>query len=107
MKRYKLLTQDGYADFNFKVGEIYGEYEIPGSSNFSVEWLVSMYPADWQLIEEKQEKRPIMTYIILSVMMALYLYAGLAEINWPLIPATVFGFYLLFKNARNGRKQVL
>ena len=56
-----------------------------------------------ELIEEKQEKRPIMTYIILSAMCLLYLYAGLAEINWPLIPATIMGFYLLFKIDRNGR----
>ena len=64
---------------------------------------VNSYPKDWQLIEEKQEKRPIMTYIILSAMCLLYLYAGLAEINWPLIPATIMGFYLLFKIDRNGR----
>ena len=50
------------------------------------------------------EKRPIMSYIILSVMMLLYLYAGLAEINWPLIPATILGFYLLIKIERDGRK---
>ena len=77
MAKYKLLTQEGYADFNFKVGEI---------------------------CEENQEKRPIMSYIILSVMMLLYLYAGLAEINWPLIPATILGFYLLIKIERDGRK---
>ena len=53
----------------------------------TVENMVDTYPADWQLIEENKEKRPIMSYIILSVMMLLYLYAGLAEINWPLIPA--------------------
>ena len=47
-----------------------------------------------------------MTYIILSVMMALYIYAGLAEVNWPLIPATVMGYYLLFKIEKNGRKKV-
>ena len=35
------------------------------------------------------------------------LYAGLAEINWPLIPATILGFYLLIKNERNGRKKIL
>ena len=64
---------------------------------------VNSYPKDWQLIEEKQKKRPTMTYIILSAMCLLYLYAGLAEINWPLIPATIMGFYLLFKIDRNGR----
>ena len=69
--------------------------------------MVDAYPADWQLIEENKEKRPIMTYVILSVMMLLYLYAGLAEVNWPLIPATVMGYYLLFKIEKNGRKQVL
>ena len=106
MKRYKLLTQDGYADFNFKVGEVYAE-TAKSKAGLPVSYMAKTYPADWQLIEEKQEKRPIMTYIILSVIMALYLYAGLAEINWPLIPATVFGFYLLFKIERNGRKQVL
>ena len=64
---------------------------------------VNSYPKDWQLIEEKQKKRPTMTYIILSAMCLLYLYAGLAEINWPLIPATIMGFYLLIKIERNGR----
>ena len=69
--------------------------------------LTLLFPDDWQLIEEKQEKRPIMNYVILSAMMLLYLYAGLAEINWPLIPATILGFYLLIKNERNGRKKIL
>ena len=73
----------------------------------TVENLVDTYPDDWQLIEENQEKRPIMSYIILSVMMLLYLYAGLAETNWPLIPATILGFYLLIKNERNVRKKIL
>ena len=70
----------------------------------TVKNMADTYPADWQLIEEKQEKRPIMSYIILSVMMLLYLYAGLAETNWPLIPATILGFYLLIKIERDGRK---
>ena len=73
----------------------------------TVKNMVDTYPDDWQLVEEKQEKRPIMTYLILSAMMLLYLYAGLAEINWPLIPATILGFYLLIKNERNGRKKIL
>ena len=73
----------------------------------TVKNMVDTYPADWQLIEENKEKRPIMTYVILSVMMLLYLYAGLAETNWPLIPATILGFYLLIKNERNGRKKIL
>ncbi len=103
MKRYKLLTQDGYAKFNFEVGKVYDE-TAESCMGVTVKNMVDTYPADWQLIEEKQEKRPIMTCVILSVMMALYLYAGLAEINWPLIPATVLGFYLLFKIERNGRK---
>ena len=102
MKRYKLLTQDGYAAIGFKVGQIYNETERMGFG-IKVSAMVNSYPEDWQLIEEKQEKRPIMTYIILSVMMALYLYAGLAEINWPLIPATMIGFYFLIKIERNGR----
>ena len=102
MAKYKLLTQEGYATFNFKVGETYDE-TAESTMGVTVKNMVDTYPEDWQLVEEKQEKRPIMTYIILSVMMALYLYAGLWEINWPLIPATVIGFYLLFKNARNGR----
>ena len=106
MAKYKLLTQEGYATFNFKVGETYDE-TAESTMGVTVKNMVDTYPADWQLIEENQEKRPIMTYIILSVMMALYLYAGLAEINWPLIPATVIGFYLLFKIERNGRKKVL
>ena len=89
------MTQDGYAEFNFKTGEVYNE-TAESTMGVTVRNMVDTYPADWQLIEEKQEKRPIMTYVILSVMMALYLYAGLAEINWPLIPATVMGFYLLF-----------
>jgi hypothetical protein len=105
MKRYKLLTQDGYAKFNFEVGEVYDE-TADSTMGVTVKNMVDTYPADWQLIEEKQEKRPIMTYIILSVMMALYLYAGLWQINWPLIPATIMGFYLLIKIDRNGRKQV-
>ena len=103
MKRYRLLTQDGYATFNFKVGEIYDE-TAESTMGVTVKNMADTYPADWQLIEEKQEKRPIMSYIILSVMMALYLYAGLWQINWPLIPATMMGFYLLFKIERNGRK---
>ena len=106
MKRYKLLTQDGYAAIGFKVGQIYNETERMGFG-IKVSAMVKRYPADWQLIEEKQEKqekRPIMTYVILSVMMLLYLYAGLAEINWPLIPATILGFYLLIKIERDGRK---
>ena len=106
MKRYKLLTQIGYAEFNFKSGEVYDETAKSEEGTY-VSQLVDAYPEDWQLIEEKQEKRPIMTYIILSVMMALYIYAGLAEVNWPLIPATVMGYYLLFKIEKNGRKQVL
>ena len=73
----------------------------------TVENMVDTYPDDWQLIEENQEKRPIMSYIILSAMMLLYIYAGLAETNWPLIPATILGFYLLIKNERNGRKKIL
>ena len=106
MKRYKLLTQDGYAAFNFKVGEVYNE-TAESTMGVTVRNMVDTYPEDWQLVEEKQEKRPIMTYIILSVMMALYLYAGLAETNWPLIPATILGFYLLFKIERNGGTKVL
>ena len=106
MKMYKLLTQDGYAKFNFEVGEIYPE-TAESTMGVTVRNMVDTYPDDWQLIEEKQEKLPIMTYIILSVMMALYIYAGLAEVNWPLIPATVMGYYLLFKIEKNGRKQVL
>ena len=106
MKRYKLLTQDGYAAFNFEVGEVYAE-TAKSKAGLTVKNMVDTYPADWQLIEEKQEKRPIMTYIILSVMMALYLYAGLAETNWPLWPASAMGFYLLFKIERNGGTKVL
>ena len=104
MKRYKLLTQIGYAEFNFKSGEVYDETAT--SLGITVRDLVDIYPADWQLIEEKQEKRPIMTYVILSAMMLLYLYAGLAEVNWPLIPATVMGYYLLFKIEKNGGTKV-
>ena len=106
MKRYKLLTQEGYATFNFKVGETYDE-TAESTMGVTVKNMVDTYPADWQLIEENKEKRPIMTYVILSVMMLLYLYAGLAETNWPLIPATILGFYLLIKNERNGRTKVL
>ena len=106
MKRYKLLTQDGYAEFNFKVGEIYDE-TAKSTTCVTVRNMVDTYPADWQMVEEKQEKRPIMTYVILSVMMLLYLYAGLAETNWPLWPASAMGFYLLIKNERNGRKKIL
>ena len=102
MAKYKLLTQDGYTEFNLQVGEVY--YETATSLGITVRDLVDIYPADWQLIEETQEKLPIMTYVILSAMMLLYLYAGLAMINWPLIPATIMGFYLLFKIERNGRK---
>ena len=105
MAKYKLLTQDGYTEFNFQVGEVY--YETATSLGITVRDLVDIYPADWQLIEEKQGERPIMTYVILSVMMLLYLYAGLAMINWPLIPATVLGFYLLVKIERNGGTKVL
>lgn len=106
MAKYKLLTQDGYSRSNFKAGKIYDE-TAESCMGVTVKNMVNTYPADWQLVEEKQEKRPIMTYIILSAMMLLYLYAGLAEINWPLIPATILGFYLLFKIERNGRKKVL
>ena len=103
MAKYKLLTQEGYATFNFKVGETYDE-TAESTMGVTVENMVDTYPADWQLIEENKEKRPIMSYIILSVMMLLYLYAGLAEINWPLIPANILGFYLLIKIERDGRK---
>ena len=106
MRRYKLLTQDGYNPLNFEAGKIYDE-TAESTMGVTVKSMVNTYPADWQLVEEKQEKRPIMTYVILSVMMLLYLYAGLAEINWPLIPATILGFYLLIKNERNGRKKIL
>ena len=106
MAKYKLLTQEGYATFNFKVGEVYNE-TAESTMGVTVRNMVDTYPEDWQLVEEKQEKRPIMTYIILSVMMALYLYAGLAEVNWPLIPATVMGYYLLFKIEKNGGTKVL
>ena len=105
MKRYKLLTQIGYAEFNFKSGEVYDETAKSEAGTY-VSQLVEAYPEDWQLIEEKQEKRPIMTYVILAVMMALYLYAGLWETNWPLIPATVLGYYLLFKIEKNGGTKV-
>ena len=106
MAKYKLLTQEGYADFNFKVGEICEE-TAESTMGVTVKNMVDTYPDDWQLIEENQEKRPIMSYIILSVMMLLYLYAGLAETNWPLIPATILGFYLLIKIERNGGTKVL
>ena len=106
MKRYKLLTQIGYAEFNFKSGEVYDETAKSEAGTY-VSQLVDAYPEDWQMVEEKQEKRPIMTYVILSVMMALYLYAGLAETNWPLWPASAMGFYLLFKIERNGGTKVL
>ena len=106
MAKYKLLTQDGYATFNFKVGETYDD-TAESTTGATVKNMVDTYPDDWQLVEEKQEKSPIMTYVILSVMMVMYLYAGLAEINWPLIPATVLGFYLLIKIEKNGRKKVL
>ena len=106
MAKYKLLTQEGYATFNFKVGETYDE-TAESTMGVTVKNMVDTYPADWQLIEENKEKRPIMTYVILSVMMLLYLYAGLAEINWPLIPATVLGFYLLIKIEKNGGTKVL
>lgn len=102
MAKYKLLTQDGYNPLIFEAGKIYGE-TAESPIGVTVKNMVDTYPADWQLIEEKQEKRPIMSYIILLVMMALYLYAGLVWINWPLIPATMMGFYLLFKIERNGR----
>ena len=105
MKRYKLLTQIGYAEFNFKSGEVYDETAKSEAGTY-VSQLVDAYPEDWQLVEEKQEK-PIMTYVILSVMMLLYLYAGLAETNWPLWPASAMGFYLLFKIERNGGTKVL
>ena len=105
MKRYKLLTTKGYSS-SFVIGKVYGENE-KSIIGLPIKDYVKEYPADWQLIEENKEKRPIMTYIILSVMMALYLYAGLWQINWPLIPATMIGFYLLFKIERNGRKKVL
>ena len=106
MRRYKLLTQDGYNPLNFEAGKIYDE-TAESTMGVTVKSMVNTYPADWQLVEEKQEKRPIMTYVILSVMMLLYLYAGLAGINWPLIPATILGFYLLIKNERNGGTKVL
>ena len=106
MKRYKLLTQIGYAEFNFKSGEVYDETAKSEAGTY-VSQLVDAYPEDWQLIEEKQEKRPIMTYIILSVMMLLYIYAGLAEVNWPLWPASAMGFYLMFQIERNGGTKVL
>ena len=93
MAKYKLLTQDGYAKFNFEVGEIYPE-TAESTMGVTVRNMVNTYPADWQLVEEKQEKRPIMTYVILSAMMLLYLYAGLAEINWPLFPYLGFYFFL-------------
>ena len=106
MAKYKLLTQEGYATFNFKVGETYDE-TAESTMGVTVKNMVDTYPDDWQLVEEKQEKRPIMNYVILSAMMLLYLYAGLAETNWPLIPATILGFYLLFKIERNGGTKVL
>lgn len=102
MAKYKLLTQDGYVEIGFIVSHVYNDTDT-GTMNISVKEMVDKYPADWELIEEKQEKRQIMTYVILSVMMALYLYAGLAEINWPLWPATIMGFCLLIKIERNGR----
>ena len=104
MAKYKLLTQDGYAIL--RAGSIYDE-RITLPNLTTVGEIVSENPTEWELVEEKQEKRPIMTYIILSVVMTLYLYAGLAETNWPLIPATIMGFYLLFKIERNGRKKIL
>ena len=106
MAKYKLLTQIGYAEFNCKVGEIYDD-TAKSAMGVTVRNMVDAYPDDWQLVEEKQEKRPIMNYVILSVMMLLYLYAGLAETNWPLWPASAMGFYLLFKIERNGGTKVL
>ena len=106
MAKYKLLRNYTYLYPNLKAGEIY-DITMVTDYGICVGDLTLLFPDDWQLIEEKQEKRPIMTYIILSAMMLLYLYAGLAEINWPLIPATILGFYLLIKNKRNGRKKIL
>lgn len=102
MAKYKLLTNEGYSTSGFVRGVIYDE-NAKSNNGFQVKEFVNVYPADW----EKQEKRPIMTYVILSAMMLLYLYAGLAEINWPLWPASAMGFYLLFKIERNGRTKVL
>ena len=101
-----IIVKEGYATFNFKVGETYDE-TAESTMGVTVKNMVDTYPADWQLIEENKEKRPIMNYVILSAMMLLYLYAGLAEINWPLCPASAMGFYLLFKIERNGGTKVL
>ena len=81
MKRYKLLTQDGYAAFNFLKDEVYAD-TAKSKAGLTVRDMAKTYPDDWQLVEEKQEKRP-------------------------LIPATILGFYLLIKNERNGRKKIL
>lgn len=106
MAKYKLLRNYTYLYPNLKAGEIY-DITMVTDYGICVGDLTLLFPDDWQLIEEKQEKRPIMTYVILSVMMLLYLYAGLAETNWPLWPASAMGFYLLFKIERNGGTKVL
>lgn len=91
MAKYKLLTQEGYATFNFKVGETYDD-TAESTTGATVKNMVDTYPDDWQLVEEKQEKRPIMNYVILSAMMLAVSLRRISRDKLAAIPATILGF---------------
>lgn len=52
MKKYKLLTQDGYDEQYFLLHEIYDENYLGNSKQTPVKVLVEVFPNDWELVED-------------------------------------------------------
>ena len=56
MKKYQLLTQDGYDEQYFRINEIYDEDYLGGSKETPVKILVEVFPRDWQSIDQEEEQ---------------------------------------------------
>lgn len=52
MKKYKLLTQEGYPTFKFMAGNIYPENWKYNDNCYTIAELVQRYPNDWKLVED-------------------------------------------------------
>lgn len=53
MKKYKLLTQNGYPEYKFIKGNTYSGDFWYNNEGFRVEEMYSEYPGDWELVEEE------------------------------------------------------
>ena len=54
MKKFKLLTTDGYNNPDWKLGQIYDENFSAVGADYNVKELAGMYPQDWEeVVEEK------------------------------------------------------